>query len=103
MDQACEAALPVSSRLRLANISSMFFFTAASISRPAIEAPFAGLLSGEVAPFVSPLAHVTARGYNLYFPIPYSRRCVVTVDSIVVEGSSGSQLRFRRIGRGHVA
>jgi hypothetical protein len=52
-------------------------------SQPAIEAPFAGLLRGEVAPFVAPLAHVTARGYNLYFPIPYRRRCVVTVDSIV--------------------
>ncbi len=51
--------------------------------RPAIEAPFAGLLSGQVAPFVAPLAHVTARGYNLYFPIPYRTRCVVTVDSIV--------------------
>jgi hypothetical protein len=52
-------------------------------SRPAIEAPFAGLLSGEVSPFVAPLSHVTARGYNLYFPIPYRTRCVVTVDSIV--------------------
>ena len=52
-------------------------------SQPAIEAPFAGLLRGEVAPFVAPLAHVTARGYNLYFPIPYRSRCVVTVDSIV--------------------
>jgi hypothetical protein len=52
-------------------------------SRPAVEAPFAGLLRGEVAPFVAPLAHVSARGYNLYFPIPYRRRCLVTVDSIV--------------------
>ncbi|HXJ21108.1 MAG TPA: glycoside hydrolase family 172 protein [Polyangia bacterium] len=52
-------------------------------SRPAIEAPFADLLSGEVAPFVAPFAHLTARGYNLYFPIPYRSRCLVTVDSIV--------------------
>ena len=52
-------------------------------SRPAVEAPFAALLRGEIAPFVAPLAHVVARGYNLYFPIPYRRRCVVTVDSIV--------------------
>jgi hypothetical protein len=52
-------------------------------SRPAIEAPFAALTSGQVAPFVAPLAHVTARGSNLYFPIPYRSRCVVTVDSIV--------------------
>ena len=52
-------------------------------SHPAVEAPFEGLLRGEVAPFVAPLAHVTARGYNLYFPIPYRSRCLVTVDSIV--------------------
>ncbi|HVY37414.1 MAG TPA: glycoside hydrolase family 172 protein [Polyangia bacterium] len=52
-------------------------------SQPAVEAPFQGLLRGEVAPFVPPLAHVTARGYNLYFPIPYRSRCIVTVDSIV--------------------
>jgi hypothetical protein len=52
-------------------------------ARPAIEAPFADLLAGQVAPFVAPLAHVTARGYNLYFPIPFRSRCVVTVDSIV--------------------
>jgi hypothetical protein len=52
-------------------------------SRPAIEAPFAGLLRGEVSPFPAPLAHVTARGGNLYFPIPYRSHCLVTVDSIV--------------------
>ncbi|HSS40170.1 MAG TPA: glycoside hydrolase family 172 protein [Polyangia bacterium] len=52
-------------------------------SRPVVEAPFESLLRGEVAPFVAPLAHVTARGYNLYFPIPYRSRCLVTVDSIV--------------------
>jgi hypothetical protein len=52
-------------------------------SAPAVEAPFASLLRAEVAPFVAPLAHVTARGYNLYFPIPYRSRCLVTLDSIV--------------------
>ncbi|HXU64003.1 MAG TPA: glycoside hydrolase family 172 protein [Polyangia bacterium] len=52
-------------------------------TRPAIEAPFADLLAGQVSPFAAPLAHVTARGYNLYFPIPYRSRCLVTVDSIV--------------------
>jgi hypothetical protein len=51
--------------------------------RPVVEAPFRDLLAGDVAPFVAPLAHVTARGYNLFFPFPYRRRCVVTVDSIV--------------------
>ncbi|HXU60512.1 MAG TPA: glycoside hydrolase family 172 protein, partial [Polyangia bacterium] len=52
-------------------------------TRPALEAPFADLLAGQVSPFAAPLAHVTARGYNLYFPIPYRSRCLVTVDSIV--------------------
>jgi len=50
---------------------------------PALEAPMGALLAGEVSPFAAPLAAVTARGYNLYFPFPFRRRCVVTVDSIV--------------------
>ena len=52
-------------------------------ARPALEAPMAALLSGGVSPFVPPFGQVTARGYSLYFPIPYRSRCVVTVDSIV--------------------
>jgi hypothetical protein len=52
--------------------------------RPAVEAPFAALLAGELSPFAAPLGHLTARGYNLYFPFPYRRRCVITVDNIVV-------------------
>jgi len=51
--------------------------------RPVLEAPMAALLRGDVLPFVAPLAHVTARGHNLYFPIPYRTRCVVTTDDIV--------------------
>ncbi len=51
--------------------------------KPALEAPMAALLRGEVAPFAPPLAHVAARGHNLYFPFPFARRCVVTVDDIV--------------------
>ena len=50
---------------------------------PALEAPMAALLRGDVPPFVAPLAHVTARGHNLYFPIPYRTRCVITTDEIV--------------------
>jgi hypothetical protein len=52
-------------------------------AKPALEAPMAALLRGEIAPFAPPLAHVTARGYNLYFPFPFARRCVITVDDIV--------------------
>jgi hypothetical protein len=50
--------------------------------RPVVEAPTADLLSGRVAPFAPPFAHVVARGYNLYFPFPYARRCLITIDSI---------------------
>ena len=32
---------------------------------------------------MAPLAHVTARGNNLYFPFPFARHCLVTVDGIV--------------------
>ena len=52
-------------------------------AQPALEAPMAALLSGAISPFVAPFGQVTARGYSLYFPIPYRSRCVVTVDSIV--------------------
>lgn len=50
-------------------------------TEPAIAEPMALLLSGGVQPF-APLAHV-ALGYgrNLYFPLPYSVHCKVTVDS----------------------
>ena len=61
--------------------------TSTATRSPALEAPIAALLRGDVAPFVAPLAHVTARGYNLYFPFPFARRCLVTVDDIVVARS----------------
>jgi hypothetical protein len=51
--------------------------------KPALESPMAALLRGEVAPFGPPLAAVTARGYTLYFPFPYARHCLITVDDIV--------------------
>jgi hypothetical protein len=51
--------------------------------QPALEAPVADLLRGAVSPFVAPLAHVAARGNNLYFPFPFARHCLVTVDDIV--------------------
>jgi hypothetical protein len=50
--------------------------------RPALEAPMARLLGGDVAPFSPPFAQVTAMGYSLYFPFPYRRHCTITVDSI---------------------
>ncbi len=50
--------------------------------RPALEAPMLDLLGGsDVIP--QPFAHVAARGYTAYFPIPFRVACRVTVDDIV--------------------
>ena len=49
---------------------------------PALEAPMGPLLSGEVTPFGPPFAEVTAMGLSMYFPFPFRRRCLITVDSL---------------------
>lgn len=48
--------------------------------KPVIEAPMQDVLSGawKIAP---PLAGVRSRGANLYFPIAFARRCVITSDA----------------------
>lgn len=47
--------------------------------RPMVEGPMGRMLdAGGLAP--SPLAGVRSRGYNLYLPIPYAQRCVITSD-----------------------
>ncbi|MCL4741694.1 MAG: DUF2961 domain-containing protein [Phycisphaerales bacterium] len=52
---------------------------------PALEAPMDTLLGGawSPGPFVltPPLAATRARGWNLYLPIPYASRCIVTSDA----------------------
>jgi len=45
---------------------------------PVIEMPFAELLSGQVDPFVEPIAGMRSGGWNSYLPIPYARHCKVT-------------------------
>ena len=47
---------------------------------PVIEAKMTDLLGGKVAGFPPPLAGMRSRGWNLYFPIPYARHCLVTSD-----------------------
>jgi hypothetical protein len=47
---------------------------------PVIEAPLADLLSGKVEGIPEPIAHVVARGWNSYFPIPYAEHCKITSD-----------------------
>lgn len=48
--------------------------------KPVIEAPMADLLGGKVSGLPVPIAGQRARGWNLYFPIPYARHCKVTSD-----------------------
>jgi hypothetical protein len=49
--------------------------------RPVLEAAATELLGGDHAGLPRPIAGMRARGWNLYFPIPYARHCKVTVDS----------------------
>jgi len=50
--------------------------------RPALEAPMGALLAGRVEPFLPPFAQVTAMGHSLYFPFPFRKRCLVTIDTL---------------------
>ncbi len=49
-------------------------------SKPVLEAPMQELLGGRHPDLPEPIAGVRARGWNLYFPFPYAKRCVVTCD-----------------------
>jgi hypothetical protein len=49
--------------------------------KPAIEAPMADLLGGKVQYLPAPIACEVARGWNLYFPVPYAKHCKVTSDN----------------------
>lgn len=46
----------------------------------AIEAKTADLLAGKIAPFHSPLAETTAKGWSLYCPVSFQKSLKVTVD-----------------------
>jgi hypothetical protein len=48
---------------------------------PIVQAPMAALLDGGVQPLGAPYAFVAANGHNLYFPIPFSRGCKITVET----------------------
>ncbi len=62
---------------------------------PALEAPMAELLRGGWRVGV-PLSLETAKGCNLYLPIPYARRCVITSD----EGGFYYQVNYRTYAPG---
>jgi len=49
--------------------------------QPVLEGEFAKLFDGSLGyPFVPPFAGVRSSGANLYFPIPYAKRAVLTVE-----------------------
>ena len=48
--------------------------------QPALEAPMTDLLGGKFAGLPRPISGEYSKGWNLYFPIPYARRCKVTSD-----------------------
>ena len=65
---------------------------------PVIEGPAMEVLSGDLLtrePLASSVSKLTAypqRGHNLYLPIPYARRCVVTYQSeYVLDGHAGAR------------
>jgi hypothetical protein len=59
---------------------------------PALEAPMDALLSGKIAPFVSPFAGKTAKGGNLEFPLPFRKHV-----KVAWEGSGGFyQVTYRK-------
>jgi hypothetical protein len=47
---------------------------------PVIESPMDRILGGRMAGMPAPLAGERAKGWNLYFPIPYAKHCKVTSD-----------------------
>ncbi|UCD27349.1 MAG: DUF2961 domain-containing protein, partial [Planctomycetota bacterium] len=47
---------------------------------PVLESDMKKLMKGEYPGLPEPIAGVRARGWNLYFPIPYAKHCKVTSD-----------------------
>ncbi len=48
--------------------------------KPVIETPMTDLLGGKFAGLPRPIGGEYSKGWNLYFPIPYSRSCKITSD-----------------------
>ncbi len=48
--------------------------------QPVLEAPMTDLLGGKFNGLPRPIAGEYSKGWNLYFPIPYARHCLITSD-----------------------
>ena len=71
----------VVTRIWSANPSGVLRIYLDGSATPTVQAPMEALLDGEVAPLGAPYAFKAANGHNLYFPIPFSRRCRITVET----------------------
>ncbi|MDR2116371.1 MAG: DUF2961 domain-containing protein [Planctomycetaceae bacterium] len=63
-------------------------------STPAIEANIGDLIGGEFL-VGAPFSEETARGRNLYLPIPYAKHCKITVDDMPTQGNLYYQINYR--------
>jgi hypothetical protein len=50
------------------------------LDKPALECDFLALTSAQMAQFPAPFSGRRSMGANLYFPLPYQKRCKVTVE-----------------------
>ena len=66
---------------------------------PAIEANIGELVGGEFL-VGTPLSEERARGRNLYLPIPYAKRCKVTVDNMPEQKNLYYQINYRTYAKG---
>lgn len=61
---------------------------------PRIDGPFADLFTGELPPFVPPIATHASGGWISYFPIPYAKACRVVVSELRDPGALYYQVQY---------
>ncbi len=67
-------------RIWSANPTGVLRFYFDGEKEPRLTAKTLDLLTGKVKPYVEPYAYMAARGCNLYFPFPYAKSLVITVE-----------------------
>lgn len=75
------AGAGVITRIWSANAQGTIRFYLNGSSTPTIEKDMNDFLSAQAgSPYTDPFSHVAAKGYNLYFPIPFGSSCKVTAE-----------------------
>ncbi|MDR1268304.1 MAG: DUF2961 domain-containing protein, partial [Planctomycetaceae bacterium] len=67
-------------------------------STPTIEANIGDLVGGEFL-VGAPFSEETARGRNLYLPIPYAKHCKITVDEMPTQKNLYYQINYRHYAK----